>query len=68
MNPIELVVYIALAYLALGVVVAAFVLLTRATQLDRRLASAPLHVRLILLPGSALFGPLVVVRAIRGSA
>jgi hypothetical protein len=67
-NPIALFVYGVLVYLGIGSAVAIWALFGRAERLDHRLASAPIRVRLVLVPGSALFWPLVVVRARKGSA
>lgn len=63
MTPIAVIVYVVLAYGAVGVIVGAFALLTRAARMDARLAHAPLRVKLVLLPGSAVLWPLVLVRA-----
>ncbi len=63
MNPVSLIVYAALGYLAVGLIVGAGVLVGRAGQLDERLPSAPFRVKLILLPGAAVFWPLLLARA-----
>lgn len=63
MTSIAVFVYAVLVYGAIGVIVGAFALLTRAAHLDARLAHAPLRVKLVLLPGSAVLWPMVLVRA-----
>ncbi|MEO0630040.1 MAG: hypothetical protein AAFY46_04840, partial [Planctomycetota bacterium] len=63
MTSIAVFVYAVLVYGAIGVIVGAFALLTRAAHLDARLAHAPLRVKLVLVPGSAVLWPMVLVRA-----
>ena len=67
MTAIAVAVYAVLGYLAVGSLVAVFAVVFRPHRLDPRLASAPRRVKLVLLPGSAVFWPVVVARALRGT-
>lgn len=68
MNPLALIVAFVLLYLAIGLMAGAYGVLVRPGRLDGRLASAPFRVKLLLLPGLAVFWPLVISRAARRSA
>lgn len=63
MTAVEIITWAAVAWLVIGALVGGGAILMRAARIDPRLGAAPLRVRLLMIPGSAIFWPWIVAKA-----
>ncbi|MDX2116424.1 MAG: hypothetical protein SFZ24_12510 [Planctomycetota bacterium] len=68
MNPVVLLIYAALAYLAIGALIALPLAFRGVNRLDPAARGSGLAFRLVIIPGLAAFWPIVLARWLRAPA